>query len=151
MALSICSAKDAPAYTAVAACFAAVRLRASVVPVSPLSQSESFMKGSQLTVFAANQSHRKNHMTLVDWILDEAKKAGIHGASVIEVTEAIDPAGKYHAARFFELVDQPVAVTLVDTDANVDTLLDSLKQGGVRLFYTRCPVEYEALGAKEGT
>ena len=106
------------------------------------------MKGSQLTVFAANQSHRKNHMTVVDWILDEAKKASIHGASVIEVTEAIDTHGKYHAARFFELVDQPVAVTVAAEDASVDALLDSLKHGGVPLFYTRCPIEYEVLGAK---
>ena len=108
------------------------------------------MKGSQLTVFAANQSHRKNHMTVVDWILDESKKAGIHGASVIEVTEAIGAHGKYHAARFFELVDQPVAVTVVAEDANVDALLDSLKHGGVPLFYTRYPIEYDVLGTKEG-
>ena len=108
------------------------------------------MKGSQLTVFAANQSHRNNHMTVVHWILDESKKAGIHGASVIEVTEAICAHGKYHAARFFELVDQPVAVTVAAEDANVDALLDSLRRGGVPLFYTRCPIEYEVLGTKGG-
>jgi hypothetical protein len=31
-------------------------------------------------------------------------------------------------------------------DAQVDALLDSLRTGGVRLFYTRCPVEFEVLG-----
>jgi PII-like signaling protein len=108
------------------------------------------MKGSQLTVFAANQSHRKNHMTVVDWILDEAKKAGIHGASVVDVTEGIGARGKYHAARFFELIDQPVAVTVAAEDPNIDVLLNSLKHGGVRLFYTRCPIEYEVLGVAEG-
>ncbi|WP_341316596.1 DUF190 domain-containing protein [Paraburkholderia sp. IMGN_8] len=106
------------------------------------------MKGSHLTVFAANQSHRKNHMSVADWIVDEAKKAGIQGATVIEAAEAIDARGKYHAARFFELVDQPVAVMIAADDAHIDALLGSLKRGGIQLFYTRCPVEYEMLGAE---
>jgi Uncharacterized conserved protein len=108
------------------------------------------MKGSQLTVYAANQSHRKDHLTVVEWILDETNKAGIHGATVIEVTEAIDARGKYHAARFFELVDQPVAVTVAAEDGRIDALLERLRLGGVRLFYTRCPIEYEVLGMEEG-
>ncbi|WP_165103950.1 MULTISPECIES: hypothetical protein [unclassified Caballeronia] len=45
------------------------------VPVSLSSHSDLLMKGGQLTVFAANQSHRENNMTMVGWILDEAKKA----------------------------------------------------------------------------
>lgn len=105
------------------------------------------MKGSQLTLFAANQSHRKSHMTVVEWILEQTKEAGIEGATVIEVSESIDGHGKYHAARFFELVDQPVVVTVAAEDERIDVLLDTLRHGGVQLFYTRCPVEYEVLGA----
>jgi PII-like signaling protein len=62
------------------------------------------MKGSQLTLYAANQSHRKSHMTIVEWILDEIGKAGIHGATVTEISEGIDAHGKYHAARFLSLL-----------------------------------------------
>lgn len=105
------------------------------------------MKGSQLTVFAANQSHRKSRMTVVDWILEMTRTAGIEGATVIEVSESIDARGKYHAARFFELVDEPVVVTVAAEDACIDALLDTLRHGGVQLFYTRCPIEYEVLGA----
>ena len=108
------------------------------------------MKGSQLMLYAANQSHRKHHKTVVEWILDEAKRAGIDGATVIEVTEAIDAQGKYHAARFFELVDQPVAILVAAEDDKVDLLMDNLKEGGIRLFYTRCPIEYELLGGPGG-
>lgn len=104
------------------------------------------MKGSQLTLFADNQSHRKGRKTIVGWILDEAKHAGIEGATVIEVRECIDIHGKYHAARFFELVDQPVVVTVASEDKRIDVLLDALRQAGVRLFYTRTPVEYDVLG-----
>ncbi|MBU9206415.1 DUF190 domain-containing protein [Burkholderia multivorans] len=104
------------------------------------------MKGSQLTVYAANQSHRYEHKTIVDWLLDEIEAGGIHGATVTEVSESVDAHGRYHAARFFELVDQPIAVTVAAEDDKIDALLESLRKSGVRLFYTRCPVEYDVLG-----
>jgi PII-like signaling protein len=100
-----------------------------------------------LTVFADNQSHRKDHKTVVEWILDQTRQAGIEGATVIGVSESIDLHGKYHAARFFELVDQPVVVTVASDYSRIDVLLDHLRQGGVRLFYTR--VEYDVLGTSE--
>ena len=106
------------------------------------------MKGSQLTVYAANQSHRKDHMTVVEWILDETRQTGIQGATVVDVTQGIDSHGRYHAARFFELVDQPVAVTVAAEDDKIDALLGRLREGGVRLFYTRCPIEYEVIGGE---
>jgi len=104
------------------------------------------MKGSQLTVYAATQGHRKHHVTVVDWILEEVRKVGIVGATVVEVSETIDMHGKYHAARFFELADQPVAVTVVAEDVRIDALLGRLRQGGANLFYTRGLIEYEVLG-----
>lgn len=104
------------------------------------------MKGSQLTVYVATQGPRKHHQTVVDRVLEEVKAAGIVGATVVEVTETIDMHGKYHAARFFELADQPVAVTVVAEDERIDALLDRLRQGGASLFYTRGLIEYEVLG-----
>lgn len=106
------------------------------------------MKGSQLTVYAANQSHHVKHMTVVDWLLEEAKQVGIVGATVVEVSEGVDARGKYHAARFFELTDQPVVVTLIAEDSRIDTMLDRLRDGGLRLFYTRAPIEYDTLGVE---
>jgi PII-like signaling protein len=107
------------------------------------------MKGSQLTLYAANQSHRKHHKSVVDWVLAEIAKVGIHGATVTEISEGIDAHGKYHAARFFELADQPVAVMVAAPDVQIESLLDNLREGGVRLFYTRCRVEFELLGAAD--
>lgn len=106
-------------------------------------------KGSQLTLYASSQSHRKLHKTVVEWVLDEIEKVGIHGVTVTEVSEGIDAHGKYHAARFFELADQSVAVTVAAADEQIDTLLANLDAGGVRMFYTRCPVEFEVLGDPE--
>ena len=103
------------------------------------------MQGSQLTVYA-NQIHRVGRLSVVDWLLEQVKLSDIHGATVIEASEGIDAHGKLHAARFFELADQPVAVTVAANDANVDALLTRLRASGVRLFYTRFPIEYGELG-----
>jgi len=108
--------------------------------------TEARMNGSQLTLYAANQSHRVRRMTVVDWILDEVRRAGIVGATVIEIAEGVGATGRYHAARFFELADQPVAVTVIASDAHIDALLAKLHGSGVRLFYTRVPIEYDILG-----
>ncbi|PYE14917.1 DUF190 domain-containing protein [Paraburkholderia silvatlantica] len=106
------------------------------------------MQGSQLTVFAANQGHRVRHLPVVDWILEEAKRAGIQGATVVEIAEGVDAKGKYHAARFFELAEQSVSVTFIAEDARIDDLLEKLNVGVVRLFYTRTRIEYATLGTK---
>ncbi|MFM0725150.1 DUF190 domain-containing protein [Paraburkholderia strydomiana] len=104
------------------------------------------MTGSQLTIYATDQRQRIRHMSIVEWILDEARGAGIQGATVVEVAESVDVKGKYHAARFFELAEQSVAVTIIAVDADIDALLAKLDGGSVRLFYTRAPVEYDTLG-----
>ncbi|CAB3746626.1 DUF190 domain-containing protein [Paraburkholderia solisilvae] len=108
------------------------------------------MKGSQLTVYADSRCVRTNHMTVVQWVLDETAKAGIQGATVIEASESIDRHGKYHAARFFELVDQPVAITVAADESRIDTLLERLRQCEITLFYTRSPVEFALPGDEPG-
>jgi PII-like signaling protein len=104
------------------------------------------MKGSQLTVYADSRCVRTHHMNVVKWLLDEIDRAGIQGATVISASESIDRHGKYHAARFFELVDQPVAVTVAADESHIDALLARLRESDVSLFYTRCPVEFAVLG-----
>jgi len=103
------------------------------------------MNGSQLTIYA-NQSHRIGHLSVVDWLLDQAKRSDVTGATVIEASAGIGSHGKYHAARFFELADQPVGVTVVADDALIDRLFARLRESGESLFYTRVPIEYGELG-----
>jgi len=101
--------------------------------------------GSQLTLYA-NRGQRKGGRTVIEWILDTAKEAGVHGATVVESSEGVDSRGRFHAARFFELVDEPAVVVVVADDAAIDTLIAKLGEGGVKLFYTRAPIEFGHLG-----
>jgi PII-like signaling protein len=102
-------------------------------------------KGSQLTLYT-NLRERKGTRTVVEWILDAATEAGVHGATVVECSEGVDAQGRVHAARFFELADEPAVVVVVADDPAVDALLARLAQGGVQLFYTRSPIEFGHLG-----
>ena len=101
--------------------------------------------GSQLTLYANRNQRRGNH-TVVEWILETAKTAGVHGATVVEGSEGVDARGRFHAARFFELADAPAVVVGVSDDAAIDALVAKLAQGGVKLFYTRTPIEFGHLG-----
>jgi len=101
--------------------------------------------GSQLTLYA-NRGQTKGSRPVIDWILDAAKQAGAHGATVLDGSEGIDAGGRVHAARFFELADEPAIVVVVADDAAIDALIATLRDGGVRLFYTRTPIEFGHLG-----
>ncbi|MGH8782320.1 DUF190 domain-containing protein [Paraburkholderia sp.] len=103
------------------------------------------MNGYQLT-FYTEQNRRHGHHTVVEWLLAEASSADIHGATVVAAAEGVGHAGARHAARFFDLADQPVQVIFAVTEAESERLFDAIQRAGIRLFYTRCPVEFGTLG-----
>ncbi|PRZ46807.1 PII-like signaling protein [Paraburkholderia fungorum] len=102
-------------------------------------------QGSQITIFASRNT-RKGHQQVDEWILETASALGIHGATVVECSEGMDSHGKLHAAHFLELADEPIAVTVVALDEKITALLAQLGKGGLRLFYTRIPLEFGYLG-----
>lgn len=104
-------------------------------------------KGCQLT-FYTEQNRRHGRQPVVEWLLSVARHAGIHGATVVAAAEGVGHAGERHAARFFELADQPLQVIFALTDEEAETLLAAVRQGGVPVFYTRCPIEFGMLGGE---
>ncbi|AVF40879.1 hypothetical protein AL486_15065 [Pandoraea apista] len=103
------------------------------------------MDGCQLTFFL-RQTQTVNHLPFVDWLLEQVRKRHIRGATVVSCSDGIDHLGKRHAARFFELADQPVEIVLAVTDEEADMLLSIVRESGAHVFYTRCPVQFESIG-----
>lgn len=103
------------------------------------------MQGFQLT-FYTEQDKRHDGRPLTAWLVEEARRLGIGGATVIAASEGFGHHRKLHAARFFELGDQPVEVTMAVTGAEADAFMTRLREAGVRLFYTRAPVEFGMTG-----
>ena len=105
------------------------------------------MQGYQLTFFTA-QDRRVGHQAMGEWLLAFCKNHGALGGSLVGAAEGFDHAGRFHSAHFFELADQPLAVTVSVDEAACQRLLDALAQEDVSLTYLKIPVEYGRVGRK---
>lgn len=103
------------------------------------------MQGFQLTFFT--QQDRKHHgRPLAEWIIEEARRLGIGGATLIPAAEGFGHHGRLHSARFFELADQPLEVTLAVTPEEADRLFGRLVEEQIKVFYIKAPIEFGLLG-----
>jgi PII-like signaling protein len=100
------------------------------------------MKGTLLRLYVhENRKHR--HVLLYEWLLEQAKKTGIHGGSAFRAIAGFGRHGVLHEEHFFELAgDLTVEIDFAVTDSEADALLALIRREGVSLFYTRIPIEF---------
>jgi PII-like signaling protein len=103
------------------------------------------MQGFQLEFFV-EQNTRHKHQALYEWLLETARARGIRGATVFMGAMGFGQHRRVHAAHFFELADQPVAVTMVVTGPEAEQLFALLRAENVHVFYVKIPVEFGTLG-----
>jgi PII-like signaling protein len=104
------------------------------------------MNGYQLTFYTERNRHHHTQ-PVCDWLLGEARKLGVMGATVIDCAEGTGHAGAHHAPHAFRVADQPVQVVLAVTVEEAERLLAIVEAAGVHVFYTRVPVEFGVIGA----
>jgi uncharacterized protein len=103
------------------------------------------MNGYQLTLFTVrNRTHAGR--PIGQWLLEEAKRLGIRGASLISASEGFGQHSHVHSARFFELGDQPVEVTMALSTEELTRFMARLKEEQLKLFYTKVPIEFGTTG-----
>jgi PII-like signaling protein len=103
------------------------------------------MQGYQLTFFT--QQDRKHHgHPLADWLLQEARRLGVQGATLVSATEGYGHTGRIHSAYFFELADQPLEVIMAVTTEEADRFFALLREEQVRVFYVKTPIEFGMTG-----
>ena len=103
------------------------------------------MQGYQITFFT-QQDRRHEGRHVADWLLEAARSLGIGGATVIAGAEGFGQHRHIHSARFFELADQPVEVTMVASEGETDKLFAHLRAHRLHVFYARSPVEFGTIG-----
>lgn len=93
--------------------------------------------------------HHKHHATCVyEWLLEQAKKLGIHGGSAFRAMAGFGRHHKLHEDHFFELQGTlPVEVGFVVSEDEASKLLDLIETEGLSLFHVRIPVEFGITGA----
>jgi len=103
------------------------------------------MRGTYVRFYV--QESRKHHgILLYEWLLEQAKKAGIHGGSAFRAIAGFGRHGVLHEQQFFELAGElTVEVEFLLSDAEADRLLETLKQERVHLFYAKAPAEFGQL------
>lgn len=103
------------------------------------------MRGFQITFFT-QQDRRHEGKPLGEWLMQLAKRLGLQGATMLPAAEGFGASGRVHSARFFELGDQPIEVSMAVSEAQAEQLFEHLRSAGVHLFYVKTAVEYGTVG-----
>jgi PII-like signaling protein len=99
--------------------------------------------------FYMHENRKHKHILLYEWLLEQARKSGIHGGSAFRAIAGYGRHGILHEQHFFELAgDLTVAVEFLLDDDAAQSLLDLIAREKVRVFYARIPAEF---GVTEGT
>ncbi|KQZ60064.1 MULTISPECIES: DUF190 domain-containing protein [unclassified Lysobacter] len=90
---------------------------------------------------------RHDGQLVYQWLLDQAKRMGIHGGSAFRAMAGFGRHGRLHEAHFFELAgEEPVLVEFIVTDTQALQFLELLETEGLHLFYAKLPTEYGVVG-----
>ena len=97
------------------------------------------MNGTYLR-FYMHENVKHRHQLLYEWLLQHAKKLGLHGGSAFRAIEGFGRHGVLHSQHFFELAgEMTVEVEFILTDELADRLLESLRQENVSVVYAARP------------
>jgi PII-like signaling protein len=96
--------------------------------------------------FYTYENRRHDGALLYEWLLEHAKKLGVHGGSAFRAIAGFGRHGRLHEQHFFELAgDVPVLVEFILSDSEADALLTALREENVHLFYARLEAEFEVI------
>ena len=97
--------------------------------------------------FYVHENRKQHGILLYEWLLETAKKAGIHGGSAFRAIAGYGRHGVLHEQHFFELAgDLTVAVEFLLSEEQADALLSVLRREQVSVFYAKTPAEFGVLG-----
>lgn len=106
------------------------------------------MNGFQLKFFT-QQDRKHAGLPVAQWLLEEARRQGVRGATLMTASEGFGKTGKIHYTHFFELADQPQEVTMAVTAEESKRIFAVIRQAGVKLFYVKTPIEFGVVGEDE--
>ncbi len=103
------------------------------------------MQGFQLSFFT-EQNRKHAGKPLGEWLLQEARRLGVGGATLIAASEGFGHGGKLHTSHFFELADQPIEITMAVKAEDADRLFARLREESIEIFYVKTAIEFGTTG-----
>jgi uncharacterized protein len=105
-------------------------------------------KGTLLR-FYVHENRKYHHILLYEYLLEQAKRLGIHGGSAFRAIAGFGRHGILHEEHFFELAgDLTVEIDFAVTDEEADQLLDFIRGERISIFYVRMPIEFGVIEGK---
>ena len=106
------------------------------------------MQGVYLKFYVPETSRHHGILTY-EWLLEEARKLGIHGGSAFRAIASFGRHGRLHEEHFFELAgDLTVEVGFALGEAQAQGLLAHLAGEKLKLFYVKLPLEMGIVGGE---
>lgn len=109
------------------------------------------MQGIHLR-FYTYENRKQGSVLQYEWLLEYAKKLGIHGGSAFRAIAGYGRHGRLHEQHFFELAGEvPVLVEFIVSETESSALLAALAKEPVHLFYARLATEFDSIGLQAGS
>ena len=104
------------------------------------------MQGVYLKFYVQEKRHHHGILAY-EWLLEAARKLGIHGGSAFRAIAGFGRHGRLHEEHFFELAgDLSVEVGFALTEEEAQKLLAHLSGEKLRMFYIKVPLEIKMVG-----
>lgn len=99
------------------------------------------MEGYFVTFFT-QQNREHDGTPLASWIVEEAKRLGVRGATLFSGKEGFGHDGRFHSESLFDLEDPPVQVGMALTEAECEKLMVRIREARLRVFFTKSKIEF---------
>ena len=95
----------------------------------------------KLHLFVKEQD-KKNHRPLFHYIIEEARKKGIEGASLFRTMECFGRDKKIHEDHLLEVsAKHTIMIVIVSEFEKINSLIKELKSLDIKAFYTLTDIE----------
>lgn len=92
--------------------------------------------------FYVHENRKLHGALLYDWLLEDARRHGVHGGSAFRTIAGYGRHGVVFEPQFFELAGEAtVVVEFLLTDPEAEAMLARLRAEKISVFYSRYPVE----------
>ncbi|HUO44951.1 MAG TPA: DUF190 domain-containing protein [Burkholderiales bacterium] len=99
------------------------------------------MKGVLLK-FYMHENRKHHHILLYEWLIEQAKKLGIGGGTVLRGIAGFGRHGILHEQHFLELAgDLPLEVEILADEQEAEKLLQLIARENISMVYVKIPAE----------
>lgn len=97
--------------------------------------------------FYVHENRRQKGILFNNWLLDQAKKMGLHGGTAYHAIAGYDCHGVMYEKQFFELTgDLTVRLGFVVATEDAKRLVSMAETEELTMSYIEFPVEFRAIG-----